>query len=126
MENAERRLELIRMMRNEHKENIVRIQKREHILYPEKKISYPDHLSYNNRTIKPYAFEENLSSENDIDLVGRRSNIGFYIRFGISVSLFLVFFYMDMNDTDYFGLTCDMVQDLISETFDLKSFAFIK
>ena len=40
MENVERRLELIRMMRHEQKENISRIQRREHILYPNRKVYF--------------------------------------------------------------------------------------
>ena len=48
MDNIDRRLELIKMMRNEHEENIGRIRKREHILYPNKRLSYSDLI--NNKT----------------------------------------------------------------------------
>ena len=104
MDNAERRLELIQMMRNEYRENKGRMQKRERILYP------------NHKT----------TSELSIDSVSRGDNIGFYIRLGISIGLFLLFFYMDMNNTSYFGINCNMVINSISETIDLKSFAFMQ
>ena len=98
MENVEKRLELIRMMRSEHEQNIGRIQRRENIL----------HEKYN------------------IDSVSHNTNMGFYVRFVISVGLFLLFFYMDRTNSSYFGITCDIVQSMISDTFDLKSFAFMQ
>lgn len=98
MENVEKRMELIRMMRSEHEQNIGRIQRRESILH----------------------------EKSTIDSVSHISNWGFYVRFGISVGLFLLFFYMDRNNSSYLGITCDMVQNMISDTFDLKSFAFMQ
>ena len=98
MENVEKRMELIRMMRNEHEQNLGRMQRRESIL----------HEKYT------------------IDSVSHTSDKGFYVRFCISVGLFLLFFYMDRNNSSYFGITCDMVQSVISDTFDLKSFAFMQ
>lgn len=126
MENVERRLELIKMMRSEHKENISRIQRREHILYPDKKISYSDRDSYDSNNVKSYTFHEHYQEKSDIDSVSRNSNLGFYLRLGISVGLFLLFFYMERNNVSYFGISCDMVENMISNTFDLKSFAFMQ
>ena len=97
MENIEKRMELIRMMRCEHEQNIGRMQRRETILH--------DKIG--------------------IDSVGRTGSMGFYVRFGVSIGLFLLFFYMDRTNSSYFGITCDMVQKVISNTFDLKSFAFM-
>lgn len=126
MENVERRLELIRMMRHEQKENISRIQRREHILYPNRKVSYSDSLALGTYDTKPYDFKDRYQEKDDIDSVGRDKNWGFYLRLIISITLFLTFFYMDISGTSYFGVTCDMVQNMISNTFDLKSFAFMR
>lgn len=126
MENAERRLELIRMMRSEHEENIGRIRRREHILYPNKKLSYTETSEYRENTAKPYVFIDRYNKDNASDLVSQSSNWGFYLRLGISISLFLLFFYMDMNKISFGGISSDMVLNMISDTFDLKSFAFMK
>ena len=59
MENIERKLELVRMMRREQQENLCRLQRREHILYPEKKCSYSSYyLDYDNH----------FQNKNDISL----------------------------------------------------------
>lgn len=126
MENIERRLELIRMMRSEHKENINRLQKREHILYPNRRISYSDRNAYDDYRNRNYEYKNTYSEKADIDSVGRDKNWGFYLRLIVSITLFLTFFYMDISNTSYFGITCDMVQGMISDTFDLKSFAFME
>jgi len=126
MENVERRLELIKMMRSEHKDNINRIQRREHILYPGRKISYTDRNTYDTNNVNSYTFHEHYQEKDVIDSVSHDSNLGFYLRLGISVGLFLIFFYMDRNNVSYFGISCDMVENMISNTFDLKSFAFMK
>ena len=126
MENAERRLELIRMMRNEHKENMGRIQRREHILYPGKKISYSDSTEYNSGNNKYHLYFDDSKSIQADDSSGQSTNWGFYFRLGISIGLFLLFFYMERNNISYFGITSDMVQNMISDTFDLKSFAFMQ
>ena len=128
MENVERRLELIKMMRDEHKDNLGRIQRRERILYPNRKLSYSDMMD--NRIRADYGktdrYDSNLDAYSVTDSVNNKPNYGFYIRLGISIGLFLLFFYMDRNNTSYFGITCDMVQNAISNTFDLKSFAFMQ
>jgi len=126
MENVERRLELIRMMRHEQKENIGRIQRREHILYPNRKVSYSDSLTLGTYDTKPYVFKDRYQEKDSIDSVSLDKSWGFYLRLIISITLFLTFFYMDISGTSYFGVTCDMVQNMISNTFDLKSFAFMR
>ena len=128
MENVERRLELIKMMRDEHKDNLGRIQRRERILYPNRKLSYSDMMD--NRIRADYGktdrYDSNLDTYSATDSVNNKPNYGFYIRLGISIGLFLLFFYMDSNNVSYFGISCDMVQNMISDTFDLKSFAFMQ
>lgn len=126
MENVERRLELIKMMRNEHKDNLGRIQRREQILYPNKKLSYSDWAEYKSGYSKNHSYTGENSVSANIDPVSQSINWGFYLRLGISIGLFLIFFYMDKNNVSYFGITCDMVQNMISDTFDLKSFAFMQ
>ncbi len=128
MENVERRLELIRMMRSEHKDNVTRIQRREQILYPNRKVSYSEPMDNRNKNDYGKSMRYDSYSDTSIqtDSVNNKPNYGFYIRLGISIGLFLLFFYMDRNNTSYFGITCDMVQNAISNTFDLKSFAFMQ
>jgi len=127
METIERRLELIKMMRHEEKENINRIQRREHILYPNRKISYSDSVVLGAYDTKPpYVFKDRYQAKDDIDSVSRDKNWGFYLRLIISITLFLTLFYMDISEVSYFGITFDMVQNMISNTFDLKSFAFMR
>ena len=128
MENAERRLELIKMMRNEHKDNLGRIQRREQILYPNRKLSYSRLMD--NRSRNDYGNSTRYEIYSDTvpqtDSVNNKPNYGFYFRFGISIGLFLLFYYMDSNNVSYYGITSDMVQNMISNTFDLKSFAFMQ
>lgn len=126
MENAERRLELIKMMRSEQKENLGRIQRREQILYPKRKVSYSDSAEYNTGNNKYHLYLDDNNNVSSADSSGQSVNWGFYLRLGISIGLFLIFFYMERNDISYFGITCDMVQNMISDTFDLKSFAFMQ
>ncbi len=126
MENVERRLELIKMMRSEHKDNLGRIQRREQILYPNKKLSYSDLVEYKSGYSKNHSYTNENSTSVTTDPVSQSINWGFYLRLGISIGLFLLFFYMDKNNVSYFGITCDMVQNMISDTFDLKSFAFMQ
>ncbi len=128
MENVERRLELIKMMRNEHKDNIGRIQRREQILYPNRKLSYRDIMDNRERTDygKLGRYNDNTDTISQTDSVNNKPNYGFYIRLGISIGLFLMFYYMDSNNISYYGITSDIVQNMISDTFDLKSFAFMK
>ena len=128
MENVERRLELIKMMRDEHKDNLGRIQRRERILYPNRKLSYSDLMDNRSRAdyIKSGRYDSNPDIISSTDQVNTKPNYGFYMRLGISIGLFLLFYYMDNNNISYFGITCDMVQNMISDTFDLKSFAFMQ
>ena len=126
MENVERRLELIKMMRNEHKDNLGRIQRREQILYPNRKPSYSDLQEYKTEYNKLSRYKSDYDTASSTDSNSQQSNYGFYVRLGISIGLFLLFYYMDRNNVSYFGITCDMVQNMISDTFDLKSFAFMK
>jgi len=126
MENVERRLELIKMMRNEHKDNLGRIQRREQILYPNRKPSYSDLQEYKTEYNKLSRYKSDYDTTANADSSSQQANYGFYIRLGISIGLFLLFYYMDKNNVSYFGVTCDMVQNMISNTFDLKSFAFMQ
>ena len=128
MENVERRLELIKMMRDEHKDNLGRIQRRERILYPNRKLSYSELMDNRSRSDYGKSIRHDIYSGNveQTDSVNSKPNYGFYIRLGISIGLFLLFYYMDSNNISYFGINCDMVQNMISDTFDLKSFAFMQ
>ena len=126
MENVERRLELIKMMRNEHKDNLGRIQRREQILYPNRKPSYSDLQEYKTEYNKLNRYKSDYDTIASADSSSQQTNYGFYMRLGISIGLFLLFYYMDKNNVSYFGVTCDMVQNMISNTFDLKSFAFMQ
>lgn len=121
MENIERRLELIKMMRSEQEENIGRLQKREHILYPNRKVSYsdvPDAKLFN----ASYRFYEKESG----DQVGQRKDYGFYMRLAICTGLFLLFIYMETQNISCFGITHEKIQTVVSQTIDINSFAFME
>ncbi len=122
MESVDRKLELIQMMRNEHEENIGRIQKREHILYPDRK------LSYLNRTEgKMSESSEQYFSSKDIDYSSQeKRNYGFYMRLGICMGLFLLFVYMETQNISYFGITHTQIQEIVGKTMDINSFAFME
>ena len=105
MENVERRLELIRMMRSEHKDNVTRIQRREQILYPNRKVSYSELMDNRNKNDygKSMRYDSYSDTNTTTDSVNNKANYGFYIRLGISIGLFLLYFYMDSNNISYFG-----------------------
>lgn len=121
MENIERRLELIKMMRSEQEENIGRLQKREHILYPNRKVSYsdvPDAKLFS----ASYRYYEKESS----DQVGQQKDYGFYMRLAICTGLFLLFIYMETQNISCFGITHEQIQTAVSQTMDVNSFAFME
>ena len=122
MENAERRLELIKMMRSEQEENIGRIRKREHILYPNRKLSYSEQIEK-----KPYVFLDRYEEKENNDQTSQQiTNYGFYMRLGICMGLFLLFVYMETQNISYFGITHEQIQEAVSETIDVNSFAFME
>lgn len=122
MEHIERRLELIKMLRSEHEANIARIQKREYILYPNRKPSYSSQTSSNS-----YTFPDKYKSDdlpNSID--SSKKDYGFYMRLGICMGLFLGFVYMETQNITCFGVTHEQIQQAVSETIDMNSFAFME
>lgn len=122
MENAERRLELIKMMRSEQEENIGRIRKREHILYPNRKLSYSEQTEK-----KPCVFLDRYEEKENNDQTSQQiTNYGFYMRLGICMGLFLLFVYMETQNISYFGITHEQIQEAVSETIDVNSFAFME
>ena len=122
MENAERRLELIKMMRSEQEENIGRIRTREHILYPNRKLSYSEQTEK-----KPYVFLDRYEEKENNDQTSQQiTNYGFYMRLGICMGLFLLFVYMETQNISYFGITHEQIQEAVSETIDVNSFAFME
>ena len=121
MENAERRLELIKMMRNEQEENIGRIRKREHILYPNRKLSYMEPLEN-----KQFSLSYRYSEKETDDRTSQRNNYGFYMRLTICTGLFLLFVYMETQNISYFGITHEQIQTAVSQTIDVNSFAFME
>lgn len=123
MDNIERRLELIKMMRSEQAENIGRIRKRERILYPDRKPSYLDETN----TGKLFSFSDRYAETNEDDPnMKTRSDYGFYMRLGICTGLFLLFVYMETQNISYFGISHEQIQTAISETIDVNSFAFME
>lgn len=124
MANLEKRLELIQMMRNEQAENIGRIQKRENILYPNRKLSYSDQREKNAYSIS-YQYLEKTTAPMD-NMRQATGNYGFYMRLGICMGLFLMFVYMETQNISYFGITHTQIQEAVSKTMDVNSFAFIE
>lgn len=121
MENIERRLELIKMMRSEQEENIGRLQRREHILYPNRKVSYSDIADPKMFTSSHRYYEK----END-DQASQQKDYGFYMRLAICTGLFLFFVYMETQNISCLGITHEEIQTAISQTIDVNSFAFME
>lgn len=122
MENIERRLELIKMMRSEQEENIGRIRQREHILYPNRKLSY-----YDPSDNVSYAFNYRFHERKVDDQISQsKNNYGFYMRLAICTGLFLLFVYMETQNISYFGITHEHIQAVVSQTIDVNSFAFME
>ena len=121
MENVERRLELIKMMRSEQEENIGRLQRREHILYPNRKVSYSDVPD-----TKMFSASYRYSEKEPDDRISQWSNFGFYMRLAICTGLFLLFVYMETQNISCFGITHEQIQTAVSQTIDVNSFAFME
>lgn len=121
MENIERRLELIKMMRSEQEENIGRLQKREHILYPNRKVSYSDVPD-----AKLFSASHRYYEKESDDQTGQRKDYGFYMRLAICTGLFLMFVYMESQNISYLGITHEHIQTAVSQTIDVNSFAFME
>ncbi len=122
MENIERRLELIKMMRSEQEENIGRIRKREHILYPNRKLSYSEPIEN-----KQYRFFDRYDEGDGIDQNSQqKGSYSFYMRLAICTGLFLAFVYMETQNISYFGITHEQIQAAVSQTIDVNSFAFME
>ena len=123
MDNIERRLELIKMMRSEQAENIGRIRKRERILYPDRKPSYMEEMNAD----RAFGLSDRYT-ENDENLmnVHTKPDYGFYMRLGICMGLFFLFIYMETQNVSYFGISHEQIQTAIAETIDVNSFAFME
>jgi len=123
MDNVERRLELIKMMRNEQVENIGRIRKRERILYPERKLSYIEETD----SVRTFGFSDRYADNDESRInIHPKSDYGFYMRLGICMGLFFVFVYMETKNISYFGISHEQIQTAIAETIDVNSFAFME
>lgn len=121
MDNIERRLELIKMMRSEQEENLGRIRKREHILYPDRKLSYSEPLEN-----KQFSLSYRYSEKESDDRISQCGNYGFYMRLAICTGLFLIFVYMETQNISCFGITHEQIQEAVSQTIDVNSFAFME
>ena len=121
MENIERRLELIKMMRSEQEENIGRLQRREYILYPNRKLSYSDSPD----TKMFHSSFRYFEKETD-DQSSQQKDYSFYMRLAICTGLFLLFVYMETQNISCFGITHEQIQTAISQTIDVNSFAFME
>ncbi len=121
MENIERRLELIKMMRSEQEENIGRLQRREHILYPNRKVSYSDVPD-----VKMFSTSCRYLEKNTDDQMSQHKEYGFYMRLAICTGLFLLFVYMETQNISCFGISHEEIQAAVSQTIDVNSFAFME
>lgn len=131
MENIERKLELVRMMRREQQENLCRLQRREHILYPEKKLSYSSYyLDYDNH----------FQNKNDISLdipkhketskkqeknVTMTYGVGLFLRIAICIGLFIGYILMKNNNFTFYNITCDMVENALEDDINLTSIHYL-
>ena len=120
--NIERRLELIKMMRDEQEENRGRIRKREHILYPNRSLSYQEPLEK-----RQYNYNDTYLENEKVKQTSRnKNNHCFYLRLGVCMGLFLLFVYMETKNISCFGITHEKIQNVLSQTIDVNSFAFME
>lgn len=122
MDNIEKKMELIKMMRSEQADNIGRIRKRERILYPTRKLSYED--TYEK---KPYVYLDRYQTDGDnVSETPAKNSMGFYLRILFCMGVFLLYIYMETENITYFGISHEQIQEAVSKTFDLNTFAFIE
>ena len=126
MDNIERRLELIKMMRNEQAENIGRIRKRERILYPNRKPSYLAEADMGGFVGNSFAGFRYTETNEEGQEIKQKTDYGFYVRLGICMGLFLTFVYMESRNISFWGISHNEIQTAIAETIDVNSFAFIE
>ena len=108
--SVEQKLELIKTLRNEHNQNMDKIKRREEILYPE-------HNYYSSYYSK--------DTETDTDTKPVKSSVFFKLRVLISIFLFLLFFFMDINQYHIYSITSDEIVNGIGTTLQLNSIDFI-
>ncbi len=108
--SVEQKLELIKTLRNEHNQNMDKIKRREEILYPE-------HNYYSSYYSK--------DTETDTDTKPVKSSAFFKFRVLISIILFLLFFFMDINQYHIYSITSDEIVNGIGTTLQLNSIDFI-
>ena len=104
--SVEQKLELIKTLRNEHDQNMDKIKRREEILYPE-------HNYYSSYRLKEI--------ETDTDTQPLKSSTFFKLRILISIILFLLFFFMDINQYHIYSITSDSIVKGIGTTLQLSS-----
>ncbi|MGN0157212.1 MAG: hypothetical protein ACI39N_08175 [Lachnospiraceae bacterium] len=108
MENIslERKLELVRTIRERQDDNFEQMRKREKILYGKESYSHP------------------ISSLDSANAPAFLSG-SFKLRLFLSIVLFLLFFFMDIYQYHYHILSSSFIVEKVSETFSVNSFDFI-
>lgn len=100
MDDIEKKLLLIKQLKEEQLQNKERMLKRNKIVS----------LPYTNDKITPDTPKPIL----------------FYIRIGICVGVFLCFCYLKENNADIYGLKATHISKIISQKADVNSFAFLQ
>ncbi|MGL5260139.1 MAG: hypothetical protein ACRC7V_08520 [Lachnospiraceae bacterium] len=118
--DIEKKLDLIRYIRNEEKNNHTTMRMREHILYGPIHEKQNDSYSYLEHMKKT----ENTNAESSEDKIHTFSTLRF--RFFIAVFIFLSFFYIELNDISIGIITSNWIVELIDRPFDTKFIDFIE
>ena len=117
MISAEQKLQLVHLVKEEHKKNRIQLNRREQILYGK---NAPDSL---------YEETDDVFNTKEFDSYKGKGISGFRVRFMIAVILFLSFFYFDKNQEKIGNVDAkqiesymedDSLQYLVSNLFDFN------
>jgi len=116
MDDMERRLAMIQQLKQEQAQNRERMYRRNRIVNgADYHYQTKNHSSYNT---------ENISNKELNSSTLQFKSI--YVRFGICIVLFLGFYYLKQNNTDFMGINASFINNVITEKVDINSFAFLQ
>lgn len=119
---AEKRLELIRCIREENERNRMRIRAREHILYGKKSEEFEGTLNENR-----FSYEQNRYGE-ELESKEKKYKIplsGLWIRTLLATVLFAAYIILDFSGAKALGADAAYIYDRISENYTPNVIDFI-
>lgn len=116
--SAERRLQLIKSVREEHARNQMTLRRREGILYGQS-----SSLSYETPAYSPYSIAADAPSSAAEE--GLPAFSSFKLRFFIAIGLFIAFLALDSSRISLGTLTMEKVYTYITQDITANSFDFM-